>query len=300
VRSRVVRAAHHAPADHHREGGDHQDRGKIPTHGGKLRAGLCCTGGDKTALGFAQPPRTSAGGDCQKTPASAPKDVELRRDEPARASTKQSPHVVSVWALLRVRPKRVIGPPVSPPVGVGGRDGNVEPKAMVRYSNAGWAKTSVFPLDLGHGRATDAVLQRRMQNLDRLLTLADECYAAARISSNPLMRAQFKAMGDDYLKQAEELQKNGVVVTLHFRRVNERTEFGPAVAAVSAGSFGPRVYTSQLLSRAPLLRLNDAGLCGRAAWNESLPEALDPASCSRMGRCNSIAEISSRAPRSCC
>jgi hypothetical protein len=56
----------------------------------------------------------------------------------------------------------------------------------------------------------------KMQNLDHLLTLADECYAAARASSNPLMRAQLKVMGDDYLKQAEELQKNGVVVHVPF------------------------------------------------------------------------------------
>jgi len=61
-----------------------------------------------------------------------------------------------------------------------------------------------------------------MQNLDHLLTLADECYAAARGSSNPLLRAQFKVMGDDYLKQAEELQKNGVVVHVAFPK-GERT-----------------------------------------------------------------------------
>lgn len=57
-----------------------------------------------------------------------------------------------------------------------------------------------------------------MPSRDQLLTLAEECHAEARVSSNPLIRAQFKVMGDDYRKQAEELQDDGVVIRCDFAK----------------------------------------------------------------------------------
>ncbi len=50
-----------------------------------------------------------------------------------------------------------------------------------------------------------------MPNRDQLLTLAEECHAEARVSANPLIRAQLNVMGDDYLKQAQELENSNVV-----------------------------------------------------------------------------------------
>ncbi len=46
-----------------------------------------------------------------------------------------------------------------------------------------------------------------MRTVEDLMKLATECHDRARLESNPLTRAQFRVMGDDYWKQAEELKK---------------------------------------------------------------------------------------------
>ena len=51
-----------------------------------------------------------------------------------------------------------------------------------------------------------------MAQVDELLKLAQDCYAHARASSNLLVRAQLKVIGDDYVKQADELQRSRSVV----------------------------------------------------------------------------------------
>jgi hypothetical protein len=45
-----------------------------------------------------------------------------------------------------------------------------------------------------------------MATLDTLLKLAADCYAHARLSSNPLTKAELTVWGDDYLKQAEGMR----------------------------------------------------------------------------------------------
>lgn len=52
-----------------------------------------------------------------------------------------------------------------------------------------------------------------MASLDTLLKLAADCYAHARLSSNPLTKAELTVWGDEYLKQAEEIRhdERGVV-----------------------------------------------------------------------------------------
>ncbi len=52
-----------------------------------------------------------------------------------------------------------------------------------------------------------------MITLETLLKLAADCYAHARLSSNPLTKAELTVWGDDYLKQAEEMrhEERGVV-----------------------------------------------------------------------------------------
>jgi hypothetical protein len=55
-----------------------------------------------------------------------------------------------------------------------------------------------------------------MATLDALLKLAADCYAHARLSSNPLTKTELTFMGDDYLKQAEELQRGRAVTQAVF------------------------------------------------------------------------------------
>ena len=55
-----------------------------------------------------------------------------------------------------------------------------------------------------------------MAQVDDLLKLAQDCFTQARASSNLLVRAQLKVMGDDYLKQADELQRGRSVVQAAF------------------------------------------------------------------------------------
>ena len=45
-----------------------------------------------------------------------------------------------------------------------------------------------------------------MATLDTLLKLAADCYAHARLSCNPLTKAELTVWGDDYLKQAQEMR----------------------------------------------------------------------------------------------
>jgi hypothetical protein len=45
-----------------------------------------------------------------------------------------------------------------------------------------------------------------MATLDALLKFAADCYAHARLSSNPLTKAELTVWGDDYLRQAEEMR----------------------------------------------------------------------------------------------
>jgi hypothetical protein len=46
-----------------------------------------------------------------------------------------------------------------------------------------------------------------MPTIEHLLELATECHDRARVESNPLTKAQFRVMGDDYWRQAEDLKK---------------------------------------------------------------------------------------------
>ena len=46
-----------------------------------------------------------------------------------------------------------------------------------------------------------------MPTVEHLLELANECRDRARVESNPLAKAQFKVMGDDCRRQAEDLKK---------------------------------------------------------------------------------------------
>jgi hypothetical protein len=57
-----------------------------------------------------------------------------------------------------------------------------------------------------------------MAKVEELLGLAADCYAQARISSNPLIKAELTVMGDDYLKQADELQRSAPIVHATFPR----------------------------------------------------------------------------------
>jgi hypothetical protein len=52
-----------------------------------------------------------------------------------------------------------------------------------------------------------------MTTLETLLKLAADCNAHARLSSNPLTKAELTVWADDYLKQAEEMRhdQRGVV-----------------------------------------------------------------------------------------
>jgi DnaJ-domain-containing protein 1 len=54
-----------------------------------------------------------------------------------------------------------------------------------------------------------------MRTIEDLMTLAKECHDRARLESNPLTKAQFRVMGDDYWKQAEELKKQVRSATSH-------------------------------------------------------------------------------------
>jgi len=55
-----------------------------------------------------------------------------------------------------------------------------------------------------------------MATRDALLKLATDCYAQARAPSNPLVKAVLYAMGDDYLKQANELRRGRSIVQAAF------------------------------------------------------------------------------------
>jgi hypothetical protein len=61
-----------------------------------------------------------------------------------------------------------------------------------------------------------------MAQVDELLQLAEDCYAQARAASTLLVRAQLKVMGDDYVKQAEELQHGRPVVQAAFQKPGSR------------------------------------------------------------------------------
>ena len=55
-----------------------------------------------------------------------------------------------------------------------------------------------------------------MATLNALLKLAAGCYAHARFSSNALTKTELTFMGDEYLKQAEELRRGRAVTQAVF------------------------------------------------------------------------------------
>ncbi len=55
-----------------------------------------------------------------------------------------------------------------------------------------------------------------MLSAEELLNLARDCYAQARLTSNRLAKAELKVMGDDYLKQAEELKHTHAIAQAVF------------------------------------------------------------------------------------
>lgn len=61
-----------------------------------------------------------------------------------------------------------------------------------------------------------------MAQFDELLALASDCYTQARASSNSLVKAQLNVMGDDYAKQAEELQRGRAVIQAVFPKPSSK------------------------------------------------------------------------------
>jgi len=61
-----------------------------------------------------------------------------------------------------------------------------------------------------------------MAQLNELLALAEDCYTQARASSNSLVKAQLNVMGDDYTKQAEELQRGHGIVQAAFPKPSSK------------------------------------------------------------------------------
>jgi len=57
-----------------------------------------------------------------------------------------------------------------------------------------------------------------MSKVGELLKLAQDCYARARVASNPEDKRALMQMGDDYLKEADELQRGRGVVQAAFPR----------------------------------------------------------------------------------
>lgn len=55
-----------------------------------------------------------------------------------------------------------------------------------------------------------------MKTVRELLVMANDCYARTRELSNPLAKAALKVIGDDYRKQADELQRGGTVTQAVF------------------------------------------------------------------------------------
>lgn len=55
-----------------------------------------------------------------------------------------------------------------------------------------------------------------MPTVDELLDLSAHCYAQARASSIPLDKARMIAAGDEYLRQAVDLQIDSAVVYAAF------------------------------------------------------------------------------------
>jgi hypothetical protein len=68
------------------------------------------------------------------------------------------------------------------------------------------------------GSDNRAAVDFAMATLDTLLRLAADCYAHARLSANPLTKTELRIMGDDYLKQAEELRRKRSVIQAAFSR----------------------------------------------------------------------------------
>jgi hypothetical protein len=61
-----------------------------------------------------------------------------------------------------------------------------------------------------------------MRSPEELLKLAQECRALARAASNPLARAQWSVMAEDYMRQAEALRAGLTVVRSAFERPQRR------------------------------------------------------------------------------
>jgi hypothetical protein len=55
-----------------------------------------------------------------------------------------------------------------------------------------------------------------MATVDELLAMATDCYAKSRALSNPLAKAALNVIGDDYRKQADELQRGRAVIQAVF------------------------------------------------------------------------------------
>jgi len=57
-----------------------------------------------------------------------------------------------------------------------------------------------------------------MSKVRELLKLAQDCYARAGVTMNPEDKRALMQMGDDYLKEADELQRGRGVVQAAFPR----------------------------------------------------------------------------------
>jgi hypothetical protein len=77
-------------------------------------------------------------------------------------------------------------------------------------------KTVFCAVDLPQNATFVANYYEVMISVDELLKLAQDCYAQAKLTSNSLAKTHLVVMGDDYLKQAEGLQRDRSIVQAVF------------------------------------------------------------------------------------
>jgi hypothetical protein len=72
----------------------------------------------------------------------------------------------------------------------------------------GASRPFLFPVDLGQSAVLEARYKKNlMLKALELLRLAQDCYARARIAVNEYARRRLIRQGDEYLKEADELQR---------------------------------------------------------------------------------------------
>jgi ABC-type enterochelin transport system ATPase subunit len=81
-----------------------------------------------------------------------------------------------------------------------------------------------------------------MITVDELLKLARDCYAQANLTSNSLAKTHLVVMGDDYLKQAEGLQRDRSIVQAIFPMSGPRVG---AAAGLHGGLLISGVYSGE-------------------------------------------------------